>query len=196
MQNRNDKHTPPTGQYDRRTGLAETSTTVYVDDHLIVANKPAGLLSVPGRTADKQDCLLARMQDCFPELYVVHRLDRDTSGAMIFARSPQTQSAFGRMFQQRQVEKQYCAWVEGHLEPSTGQIDAPIGRVGGATLPPRYRVDFQAGRPARHILVGDKNATKPHGAAAKPSDRSIPPVACPLSPFRSPDCWRSDLRST
>ena len=111
-----------------------------IDDNLLVVNKPTGMLSVPGRTPDKQDCLLVRIQKRFPEALVVHRLDRDTSGLILFARNRTTQSSLARMFQEGKIEKRYTAWVEGQVTSDSGRIEAPIERVAEATLPPRYRI--------------------------------------------------------
>ena len=111
-----------------------------IDDNLLVVNKPTGMLSVPGRTPDKQDCLLVRIQKRFPEALVVHRLDRDTSGLILFARNRTTQSSLARMFQEGKIGKRYTAWVEGQVTSDSGRIEAPIERVAEATLPPRYRI--------------------------------------------------------
>lgn len=101
---------------------------VYADDHLLVVDKPAGMLSVPGRGPDKQDCLLARVQQRYPHALVVHRLDQATSGLMLFALNPDTQRQLGMAFEARQVEKTYLAWVEGLLTLSEDwqTIDLPI----------------------------------------------------------------------
>src|SRR5512137_1895304 len=99
---------------------------VYCDDSLLVVNKPAGLLAVPGRGADKQDCLSSRLQQEFPDALVVHRLDMSTSGLMIFARGAEMQRRLSLMFQEREVEKRYVAVVAGKLEAETGEVNLPI----------------------------------------------------------------------
>jgi tRNA pseudouridine32 synthase/23S rRNA pseudouridine746 synthase len=99
---------------------------LFVDDHLLVAVKPAGLLSVPGRGADKQDCLSARLQQQFPDSLVVHRLDMATSGLMLFARGPEMQRKLSMMFQHREMDKRYIAVCAGKLENPRGEIDLPI----------------------------------------------------------------------
>lgn len=119
---------------------------VYQDEWLIVLNKPSGLLSVPGRGADKQDCLSRRVQHQIPAARVVHRLDRDTSGIMLMAKTAHGQRQLSQLFENRQVEKQYVAVVEGHLQPNTGQVDLPLAK--DFSRPPRHRVDRQHGRPA------------------------------------------------
>jgi tRNA pseudouridine32 synthase / 23S rRNA pseudouridine746 synthase len=120
---------------------------VYRDDDLIVLDKPSGLLAVPGRGPDLQDCLSARVQSLFPSALMVHRLDRDTSGLMIMALNPAAQSALSRQFAERTVEKRYVAVVFGRPPESTGNIDLPIRK--DFDRPPRHMVDPVAGRPAR-----------------------------------------------
>lgn len=101
---------------------------LHVDPHLLVLEKPAGLLCVPGRGEDKQDCLSARAQRQWPDALVVHRLDMATSGLLLMARSPRMQRALGDAFAARRVRKRYDAIVDGLL-PDHGEwtlIDAPL----------------------------------------------------------------------
>ena len=86
---------------------------LHADEALLVVHKPAGLLSVPGRGPDKQDCLITRLQQQFADALVVHRLDMATSGLMVFARTLAFQRALGEAFAQRQVHKRYEAVVQG-----------------------------------------------------------------------------------
>ena len=88
----------------------------YIDDELLVVDKPAGLLSVPGRGPGKQDCLSARVQARYPEALPVHRLDLGTSGLLVLARSPDMHRALNRLFATRRVEKRYVALVAGCME--------------------------------------------------------------------------------
>jgi tRNA pseudouridine32 synthase/23S rRNA pseudouridine746 synthase len=88
---------------------------IYADAHLVVLNKPGGVLSVPGRGEDKQDCMLTRLQTTHPTAMVVHRLDMATSGLMVFALHSDSQRALSMLFEARQVHKQYMAWVDGLL---------------------------------------------------------------------------------
>ena len=119
---------------------------VYVDDDLIAVDKPAGLLAVPGRGADKQDCVITRVQVDWPDARVVHRLDMATSGLMLLARGIGMQRALSQMFAQRQVIKRYVAVVAGQLHAASGCIDLPIA----ADWPqrPLQRVDDTLGKPA------------------------------------------------
>jgi len=109
--------------------------------------KPAGLLSVPGKGDHLADCLLTRLQAAFPEALLVHRLDRDTSGVMVFARTPHAQRHLGLQFEQRRTKKTYVARVAGRLEPKTGTVDLPL-TVDWPNRP-RQMVDADNGRPAQ-----------------------------------------------
>lgn len=101
---------------------------LFEDEHLVVLNKPGGVLSVPGRGADKQDCVLTRLQQTHPHALVVHRLDMATSGLMVFALHPDTQRELGQLFATRQVHKLYLAWVSGQLpfHETWQTIDQPL----------------------------------------------------------------------
>jgi len=99
---------------------------IHADHELISVNKPSGLLSVPGKGEHLGDCLIARVQAAFPGALLVHRLDRDTSGVMIFAATPHAQRHLGLQFEKRQTKKAYIARVFGRLEPKTGTVDLPL----------------------------------------------------------------------
>ncbi|MEM9009869.1 MAG: RluA family pseudouridine synthase [Pseudomonadota bacterium] len=116
------------------------------DAALLVVEKPAGLLSVPGKGADLADCLLSRLLAEDPAVRLVHRLDRDTSGLMVFARSPKAQRHLGLQFERRHVRKGYAARVAGTVRGDHGLIDVPLA----ADWPrrPRQRVDWVGGRRA------------------------------------------------
>jgi tRNA pseudouridine32 synthase / 23S rRNA pseudouridine746 synthase len=120
---------------------------VYSDEHLLVVEKPAGLLCVPGRGLDKQDCLSLRVQGSYPDALVVHRLDMATSGLMLFARNPAAQRHLSQAFAERRVAKRYVAMVAGDLAPPAqawGVIDLPIA----ADWPrrPLRKIDHQLGK--------------------------------------------------
>ena len=105
---------------------------LYFDDALLMLDKPAGLLAVPGRGADKQDALSTRVQRLYPDALVVHRLDMATSGLMLMARGPHAQRSLSKAFADREVCKRYEAVVDGRLPPPAdapdgwGVIDLPI----------------------------------------------------------------------
>ncbi len=119
---------------------------VAFDDSLIALNKPAGLLSVPGRGADKLDCLATRVQAAWADARVVHRLDMATSGLMLMARGAEMQRALSQAFAARAVSKRYVAVVHGRLAPAEGRIELPLA----ADWPnrPRQRVDSVRGKPS------------------------------------------------
>ncbi len=132
---------------------------IYRDDSLIVANKPAGLLAVPGRGADKQDCLASRVQAEFPDALVVHRLDMATSGLLLFARGIEMQRRLSHLFHERLVTKRYVAVAAGKLEPPSGEIDLPL--IGDWPNRPLQKVDFEIGKPSLtryHLLAHDAGA--------------------------------------
>jgi tRNA pseudouridine32 synthase / 23S rRNA pseudouridine746 synthase len=110
--------------------LPQGFDVLHADDALLVLNKPAGLLSVPGRGDDKQDCLSCRVRAVYPDALVVHRLDMATSGLMIMARGAGPQRALGKLFEERKVEKRYVAIVMGIMRGRSEQewqlIDLPI----------------------------------------------------------------------
>ncbi|TAG25676.1 MAG: RluA family pseudouridine synthase [Rhodobacterales bacterium] len=90
-------------------------------------DKPAGLLSVPGKLANRQDCLLTRLQAARWDALLVHRLDCDTSGVILFARTKQAQGFLGQEFEQRRAQKTYIARLQGVMAEDSGTVDLPIG---------------------------------------------------------------------
>jgi tRNA pseudouridine32 synthase/23S rRNA pseudouridine746 synthase len=128
------------------TAAHDALRVVHADAQLLVIDKPAGLLAVPGRGDDKQDCLAARVQARWPDALVVHRLDQPTSGLMLFARDALTQRRLGSAFEARAVVKRYVAVVDGRPREAEGCIDLPLA----ADWPnrPRQQVDRAHGKPA------------------------------------------------
>ncbi len=125
---------------------ADPVEILHEDSQLVVVNKPSGLLSVPGKGAHLADCLLTRVQAIFPQALVVHRLDRDTSGVMVFALTPHAQRHLGLQFEKRQVKKVYVARLWGRLEPKRGEVDLPL--IVDWPNRPRQKVCHETGRPA------------------------------------------------
>lgn len=124
------------------------SATIFEDDWLVVLEKPAGLLSVPGRGEDKQDCLSARVQRVFHDAMIVHRLDMATSGLFVMARGAAMQRALSIAFASRGVRKRYVALVAGRMQHE-GQIDQPL--IADWPNRPRQKVDRAAGKPSRTL---------------------------------------------
>ena len=123
---------------------------LYGDDALLVLNKPSGLLSVPGRGADRQDCLSSRVQQRFAQAQIVHRLDMGTSGLLIMAHGLEMQRLLQRQFALRKVQKGYIAIVQGRpaVEPMQWQcVDAPL--VVDWPNRPRSIIDTTHGKPSR-----------------------------------------------
>lgn len=133
--------------------------TIYQDAQLIVLDKPSGLLAVPGRGPDLQDCLSARVQALLPTALVVHRLDRDTSGLMVMALTPEVQRELSRQFADRTVQKSYVAVVHGCPRESEGVICLPMRK--DFDRPPRHMIDYEQGRPAEtHWRVLERGADR------------------------------------
>ncbi|MEI7784112.1 MAG: RluA family pseudouridine synthase [Betaproteobacteria bacterium] len=121
---------------------------LHLDDDLLVLEKPAGMLSVPGRGPDKQDCLSRWAQAQVPGAMVVHRLDMATSGLILMARHALSQRLLGHAFEQRLIAKQYTAVVEGQMADGDDwqTIDLPLA----ADWPrrPLQKVDVLHGKPS------------------------------------------------
>lgn len=124
--------------------MPDSVPVLYCDSALIVVDKPAGLLAVPGRGAGLQDCVARRVQAQFADALVVHRLDQATSGLLLLARGAVAQRCLSRQFEERRVSKRYVAVVAGLVADDHGSIDLPLA----ADWPhrPRQRVDVTSGK--------------------------------------------------
>ena len=131
------------GDYDPPAGEIPI---VWEDSDLLVVAKPAGLLSVPGRGPHLADCLISRLQAVRPEVLLCHRLDRDTSGIMVFALTNDAQRGMGRAFETRKVSKRYAARVWGEVAEAAGTVDLPL--IVDWPNRPRQHVDHENGKPA------------------------------------------------
>ena len=132
-----------TYRYDPPPG---TPVILHADDALLVVVKPEGLLSVPGKGPEKADCLMARLQTLYPRVLLIHRLDTDTSGVMVFARTAAAQVQLSGQFERRETEKTYVARVAGNVAQDSGTVDLPL-TVDWPNRP-RQHVDHATGRPA------------------------------------------------
>ena len=133
----------------------------YHDAHCVIVEKPADLLSVPGRTPGPN--LADQVRAAFADARVVHRLDEATSGLMLFARGEAMAGAFGRLFEGRQINKRYEAVVHGLVETADGTLDWPLIRDWPNR--PRQKVCFETGRASqthyiRLSLPPERNATR------------------------------------
>ncbi len=158
---------------------------LYADSALLVLDKPAGLLSVPGRGEDKQDCLSARAQALYPDALIVHRLDMATSGLILMARGAQAQRGLSQAFASRDVTKRYCAIVSGQMTPppdAWGVIDLPI--IVDWPNRPRRMIDAQAGKPSMtRWQVASPETGSDAMAATATFDRSAPFTRVILEPI-------------
>lgn len=118
----------------------------HVDAARIVIDKPPGLLSVPGRGPDKQDCAWARVQARFADALIVHRLDQGTSGLIVYARGEAMQRALSEAFAARLVDKRYEAVVHGLIDRDAFEIDLPL--IVDWPNRPRQMIDHERGKPS------------------------------------------------
>ena len=118
---------------------------LYEDDDLVIIEKPAGLLSVPGRLPEHHDSAYYRVLEQFPNAKITHRLDMATSGILMFAKHRDAEVAVSKMFQARTVKKNYIALVQGKL-PDTGRIELPL--ITDWENRPRQIVHFELGKQA------------------------------------------------
>ena len=119
---------------------------LFCDEHLLIVGKPAGLLTIPGKGADKQDSLLTRLQATYTDARIIHRLDQDTSGLLVFARHLAIQQHLNKQFADRLVNKHYIALAYGHFAETRGEIDLPLRY--DPEHPPLHIVDYDNGQQA------------------------------------------------
>jgi tRNA pseudouridine32 synthase/23S rRNA pseudouridine746 synthase len=119
---------------------------LHEDADFLIVDKPEGLLSVPGKGPEKADCLMARLQARYPRVLLVHRLDTDTSGVMVFARTSAAQVAIAAQFERRETGKVYVARVWGEVAEDAGRVDLPL--IVDWPNRPRQHVNHETGRPA------------------------------------------------
>lgn len=134
---------------------------LHKDEHLLIVNKPSGLLSVPGKPLEHRDCLQTRLEAAYPETLLIHRLDMETSGVMVFTRTKLAQRHLNWQFERRQVSKTYIARVEGQLEADSGEVDLPL--IADWPNRPRQMVCHETGKPAQthwRVLEREPNATR------------------------------------
>ena len=138
MPTKNFIYTPPT----------DPLSIIFEDDDLLIINKPAGLLSVPGRLPEHQDSAYLRVLNIYPAAKVTHRLDMATSGLLMFAKHRDAEVAISKLFQNRKIKKNYVALVQGQMI-SDGIIEVPL--IGDWPNRPKQKVDFELGKPAKTL---------------------------------------------
>ena len=134
---------------------------LYIDEDVLVVNKPSGLLSVPGKELKHWDSLELRVKAQYANSLLVHRLDMDTSGVIIFALNKSSQRSLNLQFEQRVVKKIYEARVFGNINKNNGSIDLPL-KVDWPNRP-LQKVDIKEGKDALthwHVLKRERNATR------------------------------------
>ncbi|HEY8595326.1 MAG TPA: RluA family pseudouridine synthase [Devosiaceae bacterium] len=121
-------------------------SVLHEDEHILVLDKPAGLLSVAGKPAEHADCLEARAGQRFGRVSMVHRLDRDTSGVIVLARTREAHANLGLQFEHRKTRKSYVARIWGEMDQDEGRVDLPM--IVDWPNRPRQMVDHERGRSA------------------------------------------------
>lgn len=141
---------------------------IYQDQYLVAVSKPAGLLSVPGRGEDKADSLATRVKVEYADALVAHRLDRDTSGLLVFPRGAAIHRQLSLMFEQREMEKSYVAVVLGKLAQEQGVVDQPL--LVDWPNRPRHSVNLVNGKPAqtRYKVISYDAASNTSRVALEP----------------------------
>lgn len=146
----------------RHLAVPDGVTVLYADDALLVLDKPAGLLSVPGRGPDNADCLSARVQAVYLDALIVHRLDMGTSGLIVMARGAVAQSILSSAFARREVHKRYQALVAGLPESrqtdAQGWSDIRLPLIVDWPNRPKSKVCLETGKPShtRWRLLGQE----------------------------------------
>ncbi|MFT4716383.1 MAG: tRNA pseudouridine32 synthase/23S rRNA pseudouridine746 synthase [Paracoccaceae bacterium] len=124
-------------------------TIIHQDDDLLLVDKPAGLLSVPGKAAEHADCLETRVKTAYPTALLVHRLDMDTSGIMVFAMNKPAQRHLGLQFERRHIDKTYIAEVFGKVKEDEGEVKLPL--IVDWPNRPLQKVCFDTGKAAQTV---------------------------------------------
>ena len=172
-------------------------SVLHRDADLLIVDKPSGLLSVPGKPAEHRDCLEARVKAAFPEALLIHRLDLETSGAMVFAMNPRAQRLINGQFERRIVKKTYIARVAGGLIEDEGEIDLPL--IADWPNRPLQKVCFQTGKPALtrwRVLEREAGATRleltPETGRSHQLRVHLREIGHPIlgDPFYAPDAFR------
>ena len=132
---------------------------IYQDDDLVVLNKQSGILSVPGRLAEHQDCLQHRVMSVLPTATIVHRLDMATSGIIVMALNKAAHVDISRQFEKRQTQKSYLARVYGQLDEPSGEVNLPL--ICDWPNRPKQKVDHEHGKKAltRYQLICQESET-------------------------------------
>lgn len=134
---------------------------VYQDQHLIAVNKPSGLLSVPGRGPEHQDCVISRVQSTYPNSRIIHRLDMATSGLLLVAHNVNALRAFSKLFEKRLISKRYIAVVHGIPKDPEGEITEPL--ICDWPNRPKQKVCWETGKSATthyRLIEADRSSNR------------------------------------
>jgi len=134
---------------------------LYVDEAVLVLNKPSGLLSVPGKHPDHKDCLQSRAVAAYPSATTIHRLDMETSGIIVMALTREAHAHIGKQFERRKTKKIYIARLYGIVEADKGEINLPL--ICDWPNRPKQMVDHERGKQALthyEVLEREKAATR------------------------------------
>ena len=134
---------------------------IFEDSEILAVEKPTGLLTVPGIGPKKKDCLISRIQNIIPNALIVHRLDRDTSGVLILAKTKDSHRELSRQFHDREIEKIYQAIVYKKIIAPKGYINIPIRK--DLEFPPLQKIDYLQGKISETLwetLSTDKNFSR------------------------------------
>lgn len=146
LQRKNSVTTPPLRAFFYDPPSAPLPV-LHADDQYVIVDKPAGLLSVPGKSDAMQDCLESRMQALYPNARIIHRLDMSTSGIMVMAMNSHAHRHIGLQFEKRQTRKTYLAHVWGHVVDDAGHINLPL--ICDWPNRPLQKIDHEIGKPAQ-----------------------------------------------
>lgn len=125
---------------------ADPLSVIHADASLLIVDKPAGLLSVPGKAEGLSDCMESRVRTAYPDALLLHRLDMDTSGLMVFARTRLAQRHIAWQFEKRTLRKTYVARVWGRIAEESGRIDLPL--IADWPRRPLQKVCHETGKPS------------------------------------------------
>lgn len=152
----------PIFTYDPPTG---DPPVLFADEHIVVVDKPSGLLTVPGIAPEKQDCLRSRILAMFPDAdgpMTCHRLDLSTSGVIVMGLTKETHRNLSIQFENRRTDKSYTALLEGHLEADEGTINCPMRK--DMDVRPLMLVDYHQGKPSvthYRVLAREEYESRP-----------------------------------
>ncbi len=119
---------------------------LFADADMLVVEKPSGTLSIPDRFGKQQNSLAELLEAEYGAIFIVHRLDRETSGVIVYARTAEAHRNLSMQFEQHTADKYYLALVDGKVHEDEGEIDKPIGPH--PTTPNKMMITARGGKPS------------------------------------------------